>query len=98
VEEGSGSMALLEALQSGTAIVASDVDGIGEDLVDGRDALLVEPGNARALADALARLLADERLRADLAAAARALFLKRFSAERFTNALRETYAEVGVVP
>jgi glycosyltransferase involved in cell wall biosynthesis len=98
LEEGSGSMALLEALQSGTAIVASDVDGIGEDLVDGRDALLVEPGNARALADALARLLADERLRADLAAAARALFLKRFSAERFTNALRETYAEVGVVP
>jgi glycosyltransferase involved in cell wall biosynthesis len=98
VEEGSGSMAVLEALQSGTAIVASDVDGIGEDLVDGRQALLVEPGNARALADALARLLADAQLRAALATDARALYLDRFSAERFTGALREVYAEVGVVP
>jgi glycosyltransferase involved in cell wall biosynthesis len=97
-EEGSGSMALLEALQFGTAIVASDVDGIGEDLVDGRQALLVEPGNTRALADALARLLADAELRAELAANARALYLDRFSAERFTGALRDAYSEVGVVP
>jgi glycosyltransferase involved in cell wall biosynthesis len=97
-EEGSGSMALLEALQAGTAIVASDIDGIGEDLVHGRHALLVEPGNTRALADALARLLADAHLRAELAANARALYLERFSAERFTEALKDAYAEVGVVP
>jgi glycosyltransferase involved in cell wall biosynthesis len=94
VEEGSGSLALLEALQAGTAVVASRCDGIPEDLRDGDDALLVEPGSAVDLARALTRLLADAELRARLAARARILFERRFSAERFARTLGISYAEL----
>lgn len=98
LEEGSGSLSLLEALQAGAAVVASDVDGIPEDVVDGDSALLVEPGNPEALGAALARVLIDADLRRRLAQRGHATFESRFSAEAFTAALRETYAGLGVTP
>jgi glycosyltransferase involved in cell wall biosynthesis len=96
--EQSGSLALLEALQAGCAVVASRVDGIPEDVADGASALLVEPGDAGALAGALARLLGDPGLRRRFAAAARRRFEERFSAGAFAAALGKVYAELGVVP
>jgi glycosyltransferase involved in cell wall biosynthesis len=97
-EEGSGSVALLEALQTGVAIVSSRCDGIPEDVVDGQDALLVTPGDDLQLADALTRLLADPRLRGTLADGARRLYQDRFASDVFVAALRDTYAELGVRP
>ena len=96
--EQSGSLSLLEALQAGCAVVASRVDGIPEDVTDGASALLVEPGDAGALAGALARLLGDPGLRRRLAAAARRRFEERFSASAFAAALGKVYADLGVVP
>jgi glycosyltransferase involved in cell wall biosynthesis len=58
------------------------------------DALLVELGSAVDLARALTRLLADAELRARLAARARILFERRFSAERFARTLGISYAEL----
>jgi glycosyltransferase involved in cell wall biosynthesis len=98
LEEGSGSIALLEALQAGLPVVASRCDGIPEDVVDGEDALLVPPGDERALGDALAKLLEDPSLRSRLAARARDVYRERFSADAFADALGSAYADVGVVP
>jgi glycosyltransferase involved in cell wall biosynthesis len=98
LEEGSGSLAVLEALQAATAIVASGIDGIPEDLTDGHDALLVAPGDPGALQDALARLLCDRPLRERLAAAARETYLRDFQPARVTEALGELYAELGLMP
>ena len=95
--EQSGSLALLEALQAGCAVVASRVDGIPEDVADGGSALLVEPGDAGALAGALTRLLGDPDLRRRLAAGARRRFEERFSAGAFAAALGKVYADLGVV-
>jgi len=53
--EGLG-RAALEALAAGRPVVASRVGGVSEALRDGRDALLVEPGDPDALAAALVRL------------------------------------------
>ena len=92
--EQSGSLALLEALQAGRAIVASGVDGILEDVADGHDALLVPPGDEARLADALARALTDEPLRHRLGIRARETFEARFSAEVFTSALGAIYHEL----
>lgn len=64
-------MALLEAMASGLAIVATDVGGVPEVLESERDALLVPAGDPRALAQALVRLAADPGLRARLGASAR---------------------------
>lgn len=53
------SMALLEACASGLPIVATDVGGNREIVVDGRNGLLVPPARDDALADAFATLLRD---------------------------------------
>ncbi len=97
-EEGSGSVALLEALQAGCAVIASACDGIPEDLVHGEDALLVPPGDAAALGRALTLLLGDAALRRRLAARARAIYEARFSRAGLIAALAETYASLGFSP
>jgi glycosyltransferase involved in cell wall biosynthesis len=98
LEEGSGSLSLLEALQAGVASVASNIDGIPEDVVDGETALLVPPGKPVELAEAIERLIGNPTLRKEIAKRGRRTFEMRFSAEPFTAALRRTYAELGVLP
>ncbi|HEV7919448.1 MAG TPA: glycosyltransferase family 4 protein [Thermoanaerobaculia bacterium] len=92
-EEQSGSLAVLEALQSGLAIVATAVDGLLEDLGP-EDALLVPPDDPAALAAALTRVLTDRELRTRLQSRARALFEKRFAAAPFAAALGAIYREL----
>ncbi len=98
LEEGSGSLSLIEALQAGLPSVVSDLDGLPEDVTDGYNALLVNPGDPIGLAEAIARILSNEPLREMLARCARETFVKRFSAEAFTEALRDTYAQLGFIP
>jgi phosphatidylinositol alpha-mannosyltransferase len=50
---------LLEAMAADTPVVASDLPGYANVARGGQDALLVPPGDAAALADALRRLLTD---------------------------------------
>jgi glycosyltransferase involved in cell wall biosynthesis len=98
IREHSGSMSLLEAMRLGVAPVASDCDGIGEDIRDGKDGLLVPPGDPVALADAIERLIRDPDLRTRLGGAARVTFEERFSLPHLAAALRETYTELGFPP
>jgi len=59
---------LLEAMASSRAVLASGIIGFQQVVTDGRDGMLVPPGDAQAWADALGRLLDDDALRARLAA------------------------------
>jgi phosphatidyl-myo-inositol alpha-mannosyltransferase len=70
-------MVLTEALAAGTAVLASDIPGYRDVVRDGIDGLLVPPGDALALAEALRSLALDPAARMRLAAAA------RLRAERF---------------
>jgi glycosyltransferase involved in cell wall biosynthesis len=97
LEEASGSLSLIEALQAGVAVVASAVDGIPEDVTDGDSALLVQPGDDAELSQVLRRLLLSPPLRHRLACRARETFVTKFSPEALTRALKETYAEFGLV-
>jgi glycosyltransferase involved in cell wall biosynthesis len=56
----------LEAMASGTPVVATGTGGSGEFLVDGVNSLLFAPGRADQLAAALRRLASDDGLRARL--------------------------------
>jgi glycosyltransferase involved in cell wall biosynthesis len=82
----------LEAMASGTPVVASRIGGLAEVVVDGETGFLVEPGDVAALADRLALLLSDRRLAARLGANARDLVATRFTwracAERCLAAYR----------
>jgi glycosyltransferase involved in cell wall biosynthesis len=92
LEEQSGSVSLLEAMQAGIAPVATEIDGIPEDVTHGRHAWLVRPGDPVALADGLERLAGDPELRKRLGSAAQARYRQRFSAENLTTALSDLYA------
>ena len=81
-------IALLEAMATGVAPVATRVGGIPEVITDGQDGLLVDPGDPAALAGALDRLLVDDALRDRLGAKAR----DRALAFDLANAVRRTEA------
>jgi len=68
---------LLEAMAAGTPCVVTAVGAI-PDVIQGELALQVPVGDAAALRSALARLLGDPALRADLAARARRSVLERY--------------------
>ena len=77
---------IFEYMALGRAIVASRVGQLAEILDDGETALLVDPGDAEALAAAIVRLAADDGLRNRLGANARKLVMERYTWER--NAAR----------
>jgi glycosyltransferase involved in cell wall biosynthesis len=69
----------LEAMASGTPVVASRIGGLAETVADGETGFLVPPGDTAALADRLARLVSDRHLAARLGANARDLVTERFT-------------------
>ena len=83
----------LEAMASGTPVVASRTGGLAEVVADGETGFLVEPGDVEALGDRLALLLSDRRLAARLGSNARDLVVERFTwqacAERCLAAYQE---------
>jgi L-malate glycosyltransferase len=52
-------LVVLEAMGAGVPVLATDVGGIAECVVQGETGLLVKPGDSDALADALVKLLGD---------------------------------------
>ncbi|HET6201527.1 MAG TPA: glycosyltransferase [Planctomycetota bacterium] len=89
--EGFG-IALLEAMACGLPIVGSRVGGIPEVVPDGGAGLLVPPRDPRALADAIAALVADPARRKAMGAEGRRLVEEKFSA-RVCVARTETFYE-----
>jgi glycosyltransferase involved in cell wall biosynthesis len=68
-----------QALACGTPLVTADTPAARELLVDGESALLVPPGDAGGLADALRRVASDQDLAAALSAGGRAAYEERAS-------------------
>jgi len=75
----------------GKAIVASRLGQIGEVLTDEETALLVEPGNAQQLTDAILRLSESPELRESLGAAARKTAIERHTWKRNARRVIDEY-------
>ncbi len=84
-------MSLLEAAACGRPMIATDVPGCREIVRPGETGLLVPPDDAKALAEAISTLAASPELRARFGAAARALAVERFAAERIGRQSAELY-------
>jgi glycosyltransferase involved in cell wall biosynthesis len=84
-------VSVLEAMAAELPVVASDVGGLAELVVDGETGILVPPGDAPALAAALGRLIEDRALRQTLGAAGRARAEACFDLAAFRRAHLELY-------
>jgi glycosyltransferase involved in cell wall biosynthesis len=93
--EGFG-LALAESMALGVPAVAVDCPSGPRDITrDGEDALLVPPHDRAALADALARLLGDEALRADLARKGAQSIRERYAVNAILRIWDDLFARVG---
>ena len=89
-------MSVLEAMAAGCAVVASAVGGIPDVVRHDENGMLVPPADPRALAGALAALLADGGLAARLGRSARATVAERYTLDRTVERLEPVYGALGV--
>jgi glycosyltransferase involved in cell wall biosynthesis len=87
IEKDTSPLALLSALSTGLPIVAFDIEGVRELTDNDNELLLVPAGNTDHLARSLAKLIADEHLRAQLGQAARRLAKRKFSLEKYVSGI-----------
>jgi len=86
----------LEAMASGTPVVASDVGGLPEVVEHGVTGFLVPPGDVGALRERLDQLLRDPLLAQRMGNNARDLVLERFTWSRVAERCLAAYAELRV--
>jgi colanic acid/amylovoran biosynthesis glycosyltransferase len=87
---------LMEAMAMQIPCVATWIAGIPELIREGRDGLLVAPGSADDLADAIARLMDDDQLRCSLGRAGRLRVIDKYDLKSNVAALGRVFdAELG---
>lgn len=91
-------MSLLEAMGQGIPCVASTVGGIPDMITQGVEGCLIQPGDVKALADALIEMLTHEERYAAMSQAALARFTSDFSANVVIPKLEKLYGEMGISP
>jgi glycosyltransferase involved in cell wall biosynthesis len=85
---------LLESMAAGAAVVATDVGGTKEALEHERTGLLIPPGDAPAMAAAIARLLGDRHLASRLGDTARRHIVEHFSLDGMVHATEQLYVDL----
>jgi len=90
--EGFG-LVLLEAMNAGTPIVASNASAIPEIIRHNFNGYLVEPGNPTALAQAITKILQDPARRQRYTANAQTVLKHKFDPDRMTSQTIEAYVE-----
>ncbi len=86
--------AILEAMAAGKPVVATRVGGTPEAVVHEETGLLILPGDPRALADAILRLLEDPPLAEKMGKAGRARVVSMFSVDKMVTQMEAVYAEM----
>ncbi len=87
-------LAAIEAMASGTPVVASRIGGLPEVVEDGVTGFLVEPGNVDELRARLAQLLADRPLAAQLGRRGRERVLETFTWDACAERCLAAYSEL----
>jgi len=85
---------ILEALACGTPVIASNVGGISEQIIDGVTGWLVPAHNPEAMAQKVLKLIENNVQRESMSKAAVIDSTKRFSLEKMVNNYLEFYSEI----
>ncbi len=86
-------LALLEAMSAGNAVVASNIPGVADVIVDKYNGLLVEPKNPQAIAFSVLELLDNPCSRIAFSKNARLTIEEKFSKEKMLSKLDAVYEE-----
>jgi glycosyltransferase involved in cell wall biosynthesis len=86
-------MSLLEAMALGRPVIAAEVGGNGELVVDGETGILAPPGDAVALTRAMLELAGDPARAAEMGAAGRRRQRERFTGERMVDGYQRALEE-----
>ncbi len=87
-------LTILEAMRAGLPVVASDVGGVHEAVVDGKTGYLIPRGDVQSLATFLKILINDPELRAEMGRNARKRFEDNFTFEKMLRKTIAIYDEV----
>lgn len=87
-------ISILEAMRSGLPVIATDVDGVSEEVQEGQTGLLVSRQDVQSLANALEQLLSSPNLRKEMGQAGREIFEREFSIERMLHETQSIYESV----
>lgn len=93
VSEGLGRVAI-EAMAAGKPVIASDIGGIRDTVVNGKTGFLVKPDDVQAWRNAIMTLLKNAKLRGEFGRAGKARAFKEFTAERILGAVFTAYHKV----
>ncbi len=92
LQEGQG-IVILEAQAAATPVVAFDIGGINETVINNQTGILAKPGNIEELTQALLKLLADKALREKMGQAGRDFVLKNYTWDICTQKMLQVYNE-----
>lgn len=84
-------ISILEAMRAGLPVVATNVNGIPEEVEHGKTGLLTPPRDVQALAKAMKTLIESPELRQQMGEAGRQKFLREFTVERMVNEIKTVY-------
>jgi len=86
--------AILEAMAAGLPSVVSDVDGVGEALIDGQSGFLCRPNDSKQWLETLTTCVEDPTLRSRLGNAAATRHREEFSLHAMASKTAEIYREI----
>ena len=87
-------MVLLEAMQLGKSVVATDVGGVSEMVLHGINGYLCREGSSKEIANAIIKLLRNKQLRDQFGAAARTYIEENFTVFKMASAYDREYSLV----
>jgi glycosyltransferase involved in cell wall biosynthesis len=87
-------LTILEAMRAGLPVVASDVGGVREAVIDGYTGFLTRPGDLHDLQRYIENLLRDSELRGTLGSNGRQHFLKMFTQDKMLDGVRSVYYHI----
>ena len=78
-------------MRSSLPVVATNVGGVSESVVPGKNGFLINPGDLEGWHFSLQSLISDPQMRSEFGKASRSLFLESFTFEKMANKTYSAY-------
>jgi glycosyltransferase involved in cell wall biosynthesis len=87
-------MSILEAMAASVPVIASNVGGIPDIIKDGENGMLIEPGDIKAMAEKIQRIVENREERIEISQKAKEMIMTNYSQQIVIDKLIEIYTRV----